>query len=257
MSEELSAFAKKRKAKKRLRFFLIALLLLAVFGTATYLLLENYFVVGKVSVQKSTIYETGAISEAASIKKGTPLYRLDRKKICSAIEDSFPYLEDVTVRFKLPDGVKITYREEFGEFSLKLGVELFAVDRSLHVLAKEDTKQDIPRTEILCGDVKSCIVGEKLTFIDEGTAPILEELIEELITRKLLEKIRAIDVSDKFDITIAYDDRFEVILGDREDLVLKLSMMEEVIADLGADAKGRIDLVDANNAYVKLSDSES
>ncbi len=254
MSEELSAFAKKRKSKKIWRFILISLLVLALFGTASYFVLENYFVANEVAVQKSTIYDAKDLLSCANIKKGVPLYKLDRNKVRTNLEAKFPYLVDIKIKYSLPDGVKIVFREEFGEFSLNLGTELFAVDRNLNVLAKEDGTRDIRRIRVISSDVKSCVVGEKLSFIDEGTLPILESMIDQLDKKKLMDTVTEINVSEKFNLSLRYADRFLVIMGDQEDLDLKLAMMKEVIRDLGESASGRIDLVDPDNAYVKLED---
>jgi hypothetical protein len=57
MNQELSAFAKKRKSKKIRRFLFLAILLIALFGVSGYFVMEKFFVVKQVSVQKSDIYK--------------------------------------------------------------------------------------------------------------------------------------------------------------------------------------------------------
>ena len=83
------------------------------------------------------------------------------------------------------------------------------------------------------------------------------DLIDALNQEKILDRISEIDVSDNFNITVRYDDRFQVLLGDREDFAEKLAMIREVIKDLAADATGRIDIADPDNAYVKLENQIS
>ena len=112
MSEELSAFAKKRKQKKILRYLFLSVLLIALLGTAAYLLLENFFVVKSVSVKKSTIYKSADIVECVDVKKGTPLHKVDKEKLAKKIEDRFPYLEEVKVENDLPNKLKVSFREE-------------------------------------------------------------------------------------------------------------------------------------------------
>lgn len=252
MAEDLSAFAKKRKSKKIRRFVFLGILLVALFGTCLYFALENYFVVEDVSVKKSSIYSTADIVKTIQIEKKTPLYRLSKKKIVSAIEEKFPYILDVKIKFKLPDTVQITYQEEYGEMALALGDDVYAIDRELFVLAKEGKNTEIPRIKLACSSLDRCVVGESLSFTDEGIAPALLELLSEMKKSKMLSNITSIDVSDKFNLKMNYGDRFLILLGDRQDIKLKLAMIREVIADLDEGATGRIDISDADNAYVKL-----
>ena len=254
MNQELSAFAKKRKSKKIRRFLFLAILLIALLGTAGYFVMEKFFVVKQVSVQKADIYKTEDISVCANIKKGIPLYKINKQKIVEKVEKKFPYLEDVKISYKLPDKVQISFREEYGNFSISLGVELFALDNDMHVLAKETASSGIKRIKIVSGDVKTCFVGESITFIDEDTAPILRSLVKSLKEKKMLDSVTEIDVTNQFDIRVDYDGRFEFALGDHQDFPLKLAMIQKILADLGDGATGVIDISDSDQAYVKVND---
>ena len=254
MNQELSAFAKKRKSKKIQRFLFLAILLIALLGTCGYFVLEKFFVVKEISVQKSDIYKTEDISACVNVKKGTALYKIDKQKISEKVEAKFAYLEDVKIAFKLPDKVQITFREEYGNFAVPLGVELFALDDNMQVLAKETGDSGIKRIQIVSGDVKSCFVGESISFIDEDTAPILRSLVKALKEKKMIDLVSRIDVTNQFDIRVYFDERFELILGDHQDFALKLAMVQEILKDLGSEASGIIDISDSDQAYVKLND---
>ncbi|MBQ3075662.1 MAG: FtsQ-type POTRA domain-containing protein [Clostridia bacterium] len=254
MSQELSEFAKKRKAKKVRRRLFLVILLVALLGTATYFVMENFFVVKEVSVKKSDIYESADILSCAGIKKGRPLYKINKEKIIGKIRTKFSYLEDIKISYKLPDKVQISFREEYGKFAVELGVEVFALDDDLYVLAKEPADTEIQRIRIISGDVNRCVVGENISFIDEDTAPILLTLIETLNEKKMIDSIRTINVNNQFDIRLDYDGRFNIGIGDHSDIPLKLAMLQKILEDLGSDASGEIDISDSDQAYVKLND---
>ncbi len=254
MAEELSAFAKKRKAKKIRRYVFLGILVFVLLGTCAYFALENYFVVKKVTLQETSLYPSEKILEVCGIEKETPLYKIPKNQIATAVEEEFPYLVDVQIKYDLPDTVKISFTEDFGEFSVSLGQELYAVDRDLNVLAKETKPTNIPRIRLSVGDISRCVVGEKITFIDEDTSEILTLLIETLERKKMLGDIKEINASDQFNLKLNYLDRFEVLLGDHEDFDLKLSMILAVVEDLGSETTGRIDISNPNNAYVKQND---
>lgn len=252
MSEDLSAFAKKRKTKKIRRFVFLAILLAVLLGGALYFSLENYFVVKDVLVQKSTIYETSDILSVLKIKKNTPLYKVEGKKLARKVEENFPYLINAKLKAKLPDKIKLTYEERFGEFGIQMGVELFAVDQSLMVLAKESRDTGIKRINLIAGDVDRCFVGETLTFLDTDTHTIILSMVEALKEEEMFSQITEIDVSDNFNISVRYEDRLDILLGDREEFKQKFAMVREVIKDLEEGSTGRIDMADPDNAYVKL-----
>ncbi len=261
MGEAFTAFAKKRRLTSILRTVFLVIFILAILGAGAYFAMEYYFVVNKISVQENTLYEEASIIKTSQIKKKTPLYRIPKAKIEQEIENQYPYLENVKIKFDLPNQVKITFSEEFGELALTLGTELFAVDRELNVLAKETTDSKIPRIILETGNVDECIVGAKLSFIDPDTADIVEEMMIALENAKLLSHIRKIDVRDQFNVVLLYEESFEILLGDKTDLSAKLAMARETIKEIQKEADGSleeepggsIDISDPNQAYYNPS----
>ena len=252
MSEELTAYAKKRKRKKNMRILLISVLVLSLLGTVSYFALTRFFVCHTFSVQETNLYPAEDILSVCRVEEGTPLISVSKKEISSAVEEAFPYLVDVQVEFDLPDNIIVTFTEDFGEFALQMGKELFSIDCELTVLAKESINSSIPRIKLISDNVSRCVVGEKLVFFDESVKNSLLRMFESLQQAEMLDKVQCVNVRDKFDLRIEYLERFEILLGEESDLNLKLAMVKEVIRDLEADATGRIDVSDANTAYVKL-----
>jgi len=252
VSEELTAYAKKRKRKKNLRYLLISVLVLILLGTASYFALTRFFVCNTFSVQETNLYPAEDILSVCQVKEGTPLISVSKNEISSAVEEAFPYLVDVQVEYDLPDSIIVTFTEDFGELALQMGKELFSVDCELTVLAKESIDSAIPRIKLISENVSRCVVGEKLVFFDEAVKNSLLKIIEDLKRAEMFDKVQSINVSDKFDFRVKYLDRFEILLGEENDLDLKFAMVKEVIRDLEANSTGRIDISDANTAYVKL-----
>ncbi len=252
MSEELTAYAKKRKRKKTFRILLISFLVFVLLGTASYFALTHFFVCKTFSVQETKLYPADEILSVCKVEENTPLIQVSKKSISSAIEEAFPYLVNVQVEFDLPDGVIVTFTEDFGELALQMGKELFSVDCELTVLAKEAVGSTIPRIKLECDDVSRCVVGEKLVFFNDSTEENLLSLIRTLQDLEMFEKVQSINANDKFDLRVGYLERFEIMLGEISDLKLKFSMAKEVIRDLGTEERGRIDVSDPNTAYVKL-----
>ena len=254
MSEELTAYAGKRKRKKTLRILLIVCLVAILVGIGSYFALTRFFVCHTFSVQETSLYPAEEILAVCKVEKNTPLISVSKNDISTAIEEKFPYLVDVQVEFDLPDRIIVTFTEDFGEFALSMGKELFSVDTQLSVLAKESQDSTIPRIRLVCDSVSRCVVGEKLKFYDDSIFDCLVEMIAALKEADMFDKVQEVNVNDKFDLRIKYLDRFEILFGEKSDMSLKLSMAKEVIRDLEPTSAGRIDISDPNAAYVKLSD---
>ncbi len=256
MNEELSAYAKKKRSKRVQRYVALFLLLAVLLGVASYVLSEKFFVVRKIQIQETDLYSADALLEACGISIGSPLITVSKKEVSSALEEKFPYLVHVKVSFDLPNVVCVSFTEDFGDLGLQLGTELFSIDRELNVLAKESPDSTIPRIQLITGDVLRCVVGEKLAFFDENTERMLLDLVIALEEEGFLSEVNRIDIRDKFDICVRYLDRFDLYLGENQDLKYKFAMVKGVIADLPADAKGKIDITDPNTAYVQLNESD-
>ena len=60
-------------------------------------------------------------------------------------------------------------------------------------------------------------------------------------------------MTDKFHIALVYDNRFNVQLGNSEDLSFKIALFLKVTEQLYDTDKGEIDVSDLKAAYVKLN----
>ncbi len=256
MNENLRVYSKKKKIALIRRILFIAVPTLIMLGIGLWLSLTKFFVVTKIEIYPTKLYPAETILEVAAIPEKKPLIQISKAEIKRKIEENFPYLEDVTIDFDLPGTVIIGFSEDIGKLGLKLGDELFAIDCELNVIHKENPAEALERIELIADKVSRCVVGEKLTFIDENHSKLLLALIEGLEKEGMLDHVSSLNMTDRFDIRIMYLDRFELMLGDETDLAIKFAMAKGVISDQEPDAVGRIDLADPNNAYLSLKGRE-
>jgi len=252
MNAEVGIYAKKKRSKVIRRIVLLSILVLALLGVVGYLAANHFFVVKTVTVQETALYPADAILERIGISTGTPLHKVSKEDVKASVEENFPYLVNVVVDFDLPNAVLVSFTEDHGIFSLTLGEELFAVNESLCVVSKESKDSSLRRIRLYSDDVSRCIVGEELSFFDDGGRDSLASIVQALKKESFLERIGSIDLRDKFNISLTLEDRFTVLIGDGSELAGKLAMLQGVLEDLPSSAAGRIDLADPNNAYVKL-----
>ena len=225
---------------------ILAALVLAFFGATKWL------VVREVITENATLYTAEEILSVCAIEEGTPLVSLPVGEISERISKSFPYLIHIEIKRHLSGRVSVEYEESFGEVYLKLGDDYFVVDRELNVLIKEKKPAVSDRILLVASDISESVVGKKLSFFDENREESLETVLKNLFEADMLNSVISLDVRDKFQITANFEDRFEILLGDSSEMSLKLAMIREVMEDLGPEKKGKIDISDANTAYMKL-----
>ncbi len=250
MNEELGRIPKKRKQKKLFRIVFLVLLLLVLGSVVGVLLSENYFIVREVQFQETELYSYDTLFAAAGVEIGRPMAKTSKKEIEKNLLAACDFLTDIQVDFSFTGTVTIRFTESLGDFCVQLGSENFAVKGDLYVLSRGVDPGDGKRILLLSSGVKTCIAGEKMTFLDESLEAMIPEIISALEEKEMRADVQTLDLRDKFNIRIRYLDRFDVLLGENENIAYKLAMLRQVVRKLDPDVTGQIDLADANTAYV-------
>lgn len=252
MDQELSVYEARRKRKKIIRVVLLIVLVAVLLSVLWFVADRYYFLLETVTFSHSTLYSEEELLQKSEVERGVRLFSVKKDAVKKRIEESFPYLVNVKVQRALPNTLKITFEENMGEIALRLGRETFAVAADLTVLSRIEADDPVPRLGVLANGVSRCVVGEKIEFFDTMIPDILSHTVTALSEANMLADTKSLDLRDKFDLRMEYQGRFEILLGEDEDLGLKLAMVKRVIEDQNPDDTGRIDISDPNDAYVLL-----
>ncbi|MBR6563442.1 MAG: FtsQ-type POTRA domain-containing protein [Clostridia bacterium] len=248
--------AQRRQEKKRSRrtafyvflFVFITLVFVAV-CVAVFLNVETVTVNG---LEKYTYEE---IIEYVPINVGDNMFSFKAKEIEEDIVLALPYVGSVEIKRDLPTTVEINVVEEKPYFAAELAGDTYLISSGLKVLDKIDDSETLPSdlTKLELNSVRSCIVGSQIQFVDERTLDALLELYACFEENFIESKIVGVDVRSRFDLYVDYDGRFEVYLGDIDNIDIKIRFLVGIIDELGDDAKGKIDVSNHREAAVALS----
>jgi len=243
-----------KKSKKTSRNVLFILLIIILLAITAFFLVNKFFVVNFVEFSSSEIYTFEQLNAAVDIEYGKSIFTFDTEEIKRTLAEKFEYLKNINVKRKYPDTLLISFEEDGGAMYVNIGNYKYVVSGELHVMSRKESGEDdgIKRAQLLSGAVESCIVGEELTFSDPTVAKTVKNIYNALETRSVEGKIKVIDVTDKFNIILTYEDRFTILVGNGNDIVSKVRLFKEVIAELYDDDKGQIDVSDGKFAYVSL-----
>lgn len=235
-----------RKNKKRLAFFILIILIIAI---TTGCLFAPVFNIISVTAEDGENVTSGEIIERAKIKLGENIFRINDTKIKKSIE-SLSYVKKAKIYRALPNRI-ILKVEERVPYAIVKYLESFAVtDKYGYVL---EIKEDNPRKDlpIIYGiNPEECVSGEKLMGISmlkyENSAYILETA-EKIGFQYTFSEINYDDSTNvklyirEKEIDIVYG---EISLDTIEE---KLGHLRSILLQLG-DKKGKVDM--SNEDYL-------
>lgn len=243
------------EAKQRRRLVFYILLFSVIFLAFLAVSFFVFFRVREIDVTGNNMYTDEQILEFVSFHTGDNLFSFDASKAEANLRKNLPYLGSVSITRKLPSAVSIEVSERTEDLAYHLGDEIYLVSGDLQVLGRYGANEVIPDVTVLyAGAVGKCIVGETLTFLDRRTEDNLKELYACLAANGLLKKVRSIDITSRFDITLNYEDRFTVYLASADNMDIKIKFLSAILERFGTGESGYINLADHREAAVRLND---
>lgn len=252
------------KPFNRNRFLLHLVTVLAV-ALAFMLIISIFFKVEKVMVSGAEKYTPWEIKEAAEIREGDALFGLSEAKITAKIREKLPYVGDVRVGIKLPDTVNI----EIKELEVVYAVEdcdgaCWLMDASGRIVDSADLATAKNYTRIIGVKIHSGAVGEQAVGYQPEAETVTQEtgsvtvtipaasaaeqfsaavqILNALEQNGVMGMVETVDVTELANLTLMYDNRFQVTLGDTSRLEYKISAMKSSIAELDLYQSGYLDV---------------
>jgi cell division septal protein FtsQ len=205
------------------------------------------FNIKTIYIEGSSEYEASQIIEASEIYKGDNLVRLNTEVAKQKILKNLMYIDDVTIKKEFPDKIVIKTVASVPAMNIYSDDgEYMLVSEGLKLLLVTDT----PRDNLLNvkGFEPSVVDGEtKLQSEDEQKVKILETIYDQLKAEDILADVVEVDLTDKYNLSINYQDRIFIELGAYSDLEYKIRYAHTVIRDnLGLQKTGYLTFVNSN-----------
>ena len=243
------------KTKKYFSIFLVVII--AVFFLI--LAFENLFNIKEVKVDgisAAVPYNAEDVTAFLDIQEGTNLITYDSDKAKRSLLYQFPYIEKIEIKKRFPSTLVINITENKGTLYVKLGEDNFILSSNGRVLEIVDDPfyDGKSRTELVAEGVKRCVCGEDIVFDKNETLEILSTIAGCLDSYGLSDKITRLDIRDKFDVRLMYDNRFEIKFGIYENAENKIELFSHMINNkIWEDTTGIIDISDGSEALVKFT----
>ncbi|MBQ7982546.1 MAG: FtsQ-type POTRA domain-containing protein, partial [Clostridia bacterium] len=193
------------------------------------------------------------------VRKNQFIFTVSDSAIEKRLRAQFPYIEDVEVELALPDTVNLIFTEDSALFYTQMYDEYFVISESMRVLARCDTVEELDPglRRIMLPSVSYAVVGHELRFFDASYLTFLTSFLDVIEASDIYSHVSAMDLSNRFDIVLSYDDRLEIELGDDENLETRLLFIKSTIEALEPDDRGVIHIVDNKQAIFSPESRES
>ena len=236
-------FKKRRKRKLFIKRLSVLIVLLGVLGGVIYglyFLAGSIFRVNQVTIEGNTMYSDTEILNIAGIHRGDGLLFLNASEVEEKIYRSFPYIDDVSVHKQLPNKLKIEISTALRRFSIFKDNEFYVISERGKFLEKVS---ELPSETLeLRGMEFEIDKNGKIVYVDGESEEILNEINKE-IPNVGLNGVRVIDLTNKGNIVINYEDRISIFIGSKKELHYKMVTAKEIISNkINQLEKGELDL---------------
>jgi len=235
---------KKKKNNKKVGKLLLkitgSLLVLAV------IMLSPLFAIETIVTTDMIAYSKDEICIIGDIDTGDNLFLtalLSARKL-----EKDPYFENVDIEIGLPSTIKlnVTERRVRGYISY-MGSYLYIDENGLVMDSKTSFKENLP---VFTGlEFDKFKVGEVIEMEETETLDTVVSLTQMFTLYDALEKVDSVDVKDIENITVTAGG-VKVKLGGRDDLDQKIRTMKEVLAQIGEEERGTLDISDLSKPII-------
>lgn len=246
--------------------------LVSVFAVviAAVLCMSIFFKVEVIEVSGAKSYDEWTIREASGIEEGDNLLTFSRGKAGGRIKTQLQYVDQVRFGIKLPNTVIIDIKEFNVVYAVKASDGTwYLINSNGKIMEQTDGGTAANYTKILGIHLTGPIVGEQaraaeeIVTAPESTKPAGEEaeatvpqvlitnqsrldaalrILRELEVNGIVGDAASLDVSDMSRIELWYGTRYQVNLGDENDMEKKIADMKAAISQLADYENGMLDI---------------
>ncbi len=192
------------------------------------------------------------IVAASGISIDDNLLSLSKAAVASQIHAKLPYINEIQIRKKLPNTVIITV----SEFTVTYGIQdehglWWLISREGRVLERANEQSVKGHLTVTGMPIETPQIGDYIKPVATPGADLSEIAAKRDATVAVLplleqssfaKEIVSLDVSTSYDLILWYGTQYEIKLGNTENLSYKLNYLASVLAELGAEKSGTIDL---------------
>lgn len=212
-----------------------------------------FFKVNHITVRGNSVYDVQTILDASGISQGDNLLSVSRAKAAARIEALLPYVEHVRISRVLPDTIVLEITESDMIFSVQSQTgEMWLMNARGKMLEAVTEEKAAQYPMILGFAVIAPTPGEEASASSPESLNAALSLMEAIDGTGLADKIAKVDAGKSYDLTLWYEEQFEIRLGTVQELEYKIKYLQAVLKELKEHQTGTIDLTFQDERVAKF-----
>ena len=210
--------------------------------------LTVFFKVATVTVSGESGYPDSRIVEASGIKVGDNMFRFNKFEAIEGIFAEMPYIDELSIRRKLPGTVEITVSRCEPALTVQSENRWYLADIKGKLLEVSDTPHENV-IKVTGAELFEPEIGKYMKIFEEEKQNPLFLLLNTLKNNGIIPYISDINMQKIYAIKFLYKDRLTVNIGTTEGIEKKLRFMLLIAEErLAPTDEGTIDVSDAVTA---------
>lgn len=237
--------AKRMRRRRRLMPIYIISVLLLTTCLGFSLAMTLFFNLASIRVTGAApSYSAEEIAASSGICKGDNLLRIDVEKLEKEIESEMIYIESADVSKKYPDSLVIDVKACHESYNIYFDNGILVTSESGKIITNStEAGEGLP---VVYGFNPNVLTPGLHTASSDETKNDIFKAFTKVMSSELSVPITSIDMSDKYNIVVVFDNRIEFSLGNWNEIPYKITLAETVIEMLGSDKEGYLAMVGNN-----------
>ncbi len=190
-----------------------------------------------VNIENCVYSNKESVMEATEIKLGMHSYAIDKEEMAERIMASNPYICNVHITRESATTLRIDITEDAPRFYISYNGKYIILSETLRVLAECESEAELLSLSVApikLPDVEKSELGKTLVFTEEAEEDGKEciELLSMLAESSLSGVITHADFSERFNIAVTYNNKYEIRFGSPKNFADKLSLVIDTIEEL-------------------------
>lgn len=235
--------------------YILAALLTVVFVLIVWVIcivFNSLVTVKEISVNGESMYTPEQIIAASGIEPGAKKNKIDIAAVEQKILESMSFLSGAEVKIKANGKAIINITSEEISYCTNIAGRFYVMSNGFKILGLPSEVADRSDAVIIeLPKVKKAIIGSVAEFYED--TQYIDVFLKSLNDSFLSDNIMSVDVSDKYDLGVVYNDNYFIDFGDSKNLAKKIDKVQIAI---NSDAiknmtKVLIDVSDVSNPTIK------
>lgn len=215
--------------KLKYLFAAFTVLLTAMAITAVMFVIMSFMKVGDIEIIGANPYDSFEIIQATQLKSSDNWSRVDTKALEEKLLREKKYLKSVEVKKKFPNKIVIRVEPKYARWYMDFEGVYYALDDDMYVIDEITDVKGV--TKLILPNVRTALSDEVPEF---GQSEIeTKETVKIIHTvsgnSAISSRLTVVDVSDRTNIRLVVDGKYDIVLGSSNDISGKLACAAEML----------------------------